>query len=492
MARQVFDVRPARAVRRGHRRRARGAHLLPAGPRRRPHDQRRAGEAAGAGARRARRGAARRGRPAQRRRGAACRRWRRPSSTDTAPLDVPVEEEFRVGTMALAWDGDAERVVIEAQAVTEEGEDDDPPLIDDDDEDGPPLLRVRLTGAAARAFAKRALAVVAAGRPPCPFCGRPLDAGGPRLPAGQRLPTLTVPPAVQRPAADDLVCQTVPGERAGRRHRPGAARARRDRPSRAGSSTPPTPRCSARSPDGVAAGAASTSRSRGSGRCGTSPTARSPAARSRPTSCPRRPAGTSCRRPCCATGRSAPGMCQLWVDEPTADVELVDVVPPDELPAGWLRVLDALGRGGRPVRPGARRRRRLRRMAVLDVVVNNADRKGGHVLPRADGRVHGRRPRRLASTSSDKLRTVLWGWAGEPLPADAVEVLERLRDDAAGRTWTARWPRARGLLLAGPRCAPDRARGSTGCCASGDLPGARRATGRRSPGRRSDASRAAG
>jgi uncharacterized repeat protein (TIGR03847 family) len=100
---------------------------------------------------------------------------------DTAPLDAPIEEEFRVGTMALAWDGDDEVVVIEAQAVTEEdaedGDDDSLPLIEDDEE-GPPLLRVRLSGAAARAFAKRATAVVSAGRPPCPFCGGPLDATG--------------------------------------------------------------------------------------------------------------------------------------------------------------------------------------------------------------------------------------------------------------------------------------------------------------------------
>jgi uncharacterized repeat protein (TIGR03847 family) len=96
---------------------------------------------------------------------------------DAAPLDTPIEEEFRVGTMALAWDGDDERVVIEAQALTDDEEDDETALIDDAAE-GPPLLRVRLSGAAARAFVKRALAVVAAGRPPCPFCGGPLDPNG--------------------------------------------------------------------------------------------------------------------------------------------------------------------------------------------------------------------------------------------------------------------------------------------------------------------------
>jgi uncharacterized repeat protein (TIGR03847 family) len=98
---------------------------------------------------------------------------------DTEPLTSPIEEEFRVGTMALAWDDDDEVVVIEAQALTEgDDEEDETPLITGDDEDGPPLLRVRVPGLAARAFVSRAQAVVAAGRPPCPFCGGPLDADG--------------------------------------------------------------------------------------------------------------------------------------------------------------------------------------------------------------------------------------------------------------------------------------------------------------------------
>lgn len=97
---------------------------------------------------------------------------------DSEPLATPIEEEFRVGTMALAWDPDDEVVVIEAQAITEDEDDDETPLIAEDDEDGPPLLRVRISGPTARAFVTRAQAVVSAGRPPCPFCGGPLDAGG--------------------------------------------------------------------------------------------------------------------------------------------------------------------------------------------------------------------------------------------------------------------------------------------------------------------------
>jgi len=96
---------------------------------------------------------------------------------DTAPLEVPIEEEFRVGTMSLAWDGDVERVVIECFEAGE-GPGDEEDLSDTDDAASGAVLRVWLTGAGARAFAKRALAVVAAGRPPCPFCSGPLDPDG--------------------------------------------------------------------------------------------------------------------------------------------------------------------------------------------------------------------------------------------------------------------------------------------------------------------------
>lgn len=104
--------------------------------------------------------------------------------TDTAPLDTPIEEEFRVGTMALAWDADGERMVVEAQALVELDADSEEDLaaaeeaLLQDDENGPPMLRVRLTGQMARAFAKRANDVVNAGRPPCPLCSLPLDPEG--------------------------------------------------------------------------------------------------------------------------------------------------------------------------------------------------------------------------------------------------------------------------------------------------------------------------
>src|SRR5436305_7526715 len=94
---------------------------------------------------------------------------------DVAPLDAPIEEEFRAGTLALAWDDDDDTVLIEAQSMQPEAE--EPSPIGSAEFTGD-LLRVRLTPQAARSFAKRALRVVAAGRPPCPLCGNPLDPQG--------------------------------------------------------------------------------------------------------------------------------------------------------------------------------------------------------------------------------------------------------------------------------------------------------------------------
>ena len=101
---------------------------------------------------------------------------------DNDPLDVPIEEDFRVASMSLTWDGERELVVIECREVAEPDDDDE----DDDETDGGlPLvpaegsvLRVSMTGVQARVFAYRAAAVVAQGRPPCPFCGNPLDPEG--------------------------------------------------------------------------------------------------------------------------------------------------------------------------------------------------------------------------------------------------------------------------------------------------------------------------
>ncbi|HET6560763.1 MAG TPA: DUF3090 domain-containing protein [Marmoricola sp.] len=99
------------------------------------------------------------------------------SMEDTAPLDQPIEEEFRAGTMTLAWDPEAGRVVIEVFPIDESvvtGE----AMPEEDAPDPEEMLVVSITPAGARAFCKRALAVVSAGRPPCQFCGGPMDPAG--------------------------------------------------------------------------------------------------------------------------------------------------------------------------------------------------------------------------------------------------------------------------------------------------------------------------
>ncbi|AUH43895.1 SCO1664 family protein [Streptomyces sp. CMB-StM0423] len=148
------------------------------------------------------------------------------------------------------------------------------------------------------------------------------------------------------------------------------------------------------------------------------------------------------------------GMCQLWIPaadekdgeaqdgeaqggtdgqggrEDTAEAApggagLLALVEADEPGPGWKAVGYTETGEGRPALLVHADDVRLRRLAVLDAVINNGDRKGGHLLPAAGGRLyaidHG-----VTFHTDDKLRTLLWGWAGEPLPAEAVTVLHRL------------------------------------------------------------------
>jgi uncharacterized repeat protein (TIGR03847 family) len=110
-----------------------------------------------------------------------------PLSSDNEPLESPVDEEFRVGTLGLAFDVDSATVVIEAIAAGEgelEVDETEPEAVEDEEEDEEEpdedldRLRVRLTPQATREFISRAKRVVAAGRPPCPLCGQPLDPRG--------------------------------------------------------------------------------------------------------------------------------------------------------------------------------------------------------------------------------------------------------------------------------------------------------------------------
>ncbi|RJL36037.1 DUF3090 family protein [Bailinhaonella thermotolerans] len=111
---------------------------------------------------------------------------------DDAPLEQPIMEDFRVGTMALAWDPENEQVIIEAKEVTEDEEEPEGLSLAEDEE--AMVLRVRISPAAARAFTQRALQLVAAGRPPCPLCGLPLDSTGHVCPRqnGRRGPTTEI------------------------------------------------------------------------------------------------------------------------------------------------------------------------------------------------------------------------------------------------------------------------------------------------------------
>jgi len=100
-----------------------------------------------------------------------------PAAPDLGALSTPIDEEFRVSAMGLAWNADTGMVIIEAQAPVEDVAVAEQTLLEDT-EDGPDALRVQLLPTQARAFAERARQVVGAGRPPCPLCGAPLDPAG--------------------------------------------------------------------------------------------------------------------------------------------------------------------------------------------------------------------------------------------------------------------------------------------------------------------------
>ncbi|MGH3496780.1 MAG: SCO1664 family protein [Nocardioidaceae bacterium] len=125
-------------------------------------------------------------------------------------------------------------------------------------------------------------------------------------------------------------------------------------------------------------------------------------------------------------GPFGPGMVQQWIEE-DPDKSLVDLVPPGAVPDGWRHVLDAYDQRDRPIALVHADEPQLRRLALLDIVVNNADRKGGHVLVDADGHVRGC-DHGLTFHLEHKLRTVLWGWAGEAFTDDECGALHRLAD----------------------------------------------------------------
>ncbi|MGW6529677.1 SCO1664 family protein [Streptomyces venezuelae] len=127
-------------------------------------------------------------------------------------------------------------------------------------------------------------------------------------------------------------------------------------------------------------------------------------------------------------GPHGEGMCQLWI-EASGDAELLALVDGDEPGEGWKAVGLAQVDEERTALLVHADDVRLRRLAVLDAVINNSDRKGGHLLP-ADGRLYGI-DHGVTFHAENKLRTLLWGWAGEPLTDEALEALQGLRDGLA-------------------------------------------------------------
>jgi uncharacterized repeat protein (TIGR03843 family) len=183
-------------------------------------------------------------------------------------------------------------------------------------------------------------------------------------------------------------------------------------------------------------------------------------------------------------GPAGRGMVQRWVDQPgdvlsgddgagefdgAAGPDLVDLLPVGRIPPGFLPVLQAYDYAGDEVTLVHADDQRLRRMAEFDVIINNADRKGGHILAGVDGGVYGV-DHGVSLHTEDKLRTVLWGWAGKPIDDDALRDVADLRDALLGdfekvlrphltnREIDALYGRAVGLLENPVMPSPDRRR----------------------------------
>lgn len=133
-------------------------------------------------------------------------------------------------------------------------------------------------------------------------------------------------------------------------------------------------------------------------------------------------------------GPAGTGMVQMWVEQPEdpASQAMVDLCPADRVPPGYISILTAYDYAGDEVTLVHADNPQLRRMAVFDLIVNNADRKGGHILTALDGAVYGV-DHGISLHVQDKLRTVLWGWAGKPVDDDALVALRALDDRLGGK-----------------------------------------------------------
>ncbi|OMC42821.1 SCO1664 family protein [Mycobacterium sp. IS-1264] len=138
-------------------------------------------------------------------------------------------------------------------------------------------------------------------------------------------------------------------------------------------------------------------------------------------------------------GPAGPGMLQLWVEQPgdtldsdsdsesDAGPDLVDLFPAGKPQRGYLPILRAYDYAGDEVVLMHADDIRLWRMAVFDVLINNADRKGGHVLRDIEGHIFGV-DHGVCLHVENKLRTVLWGWAGKPIDDKTLDAVAALAD----------------------------------------------------------------
>ena len=125
------------------------------------------------------------------------------------------------------------------------------------------------------------------------------------------------------------------------------------------------------------------------------------------------------------------GMVQVW-QEPDPDLSAVDLVETDQAPeSGWKHVLEGRDEDGRSVTLIHEDSSALRRMAVFDLIVNNADRKGNHILAMTDGHRFGV-DHGLTFHTEHKVRTVLWGWLGESLGGDELDGIDRVVEGLRG------------------------------------------------------------
>ena len=130
-------------------------------------------------------------------------------------------------------------------------------------------------------------------------------------------------------------------------------------------------------------------------------------------------------------GPMGEGMVQLWQEQDPAQ-SAVTLVATDHVPeTGWKRVLKGRDENGQTVTLIHEDSQALRRMAVFDVVVNNADRKGDHILAIPDGHRHGV-DHGLTFHPEHKLRTVLWGWLGDALTTEERDGIDRVSEGLHG------------------------------------------------------------